>query len=200
MAETSRATTQISYIPDHAARNVKRLLSQDWDKPRTCALVAALGDGAQELEDQLFALVIDRQLEVATGALLDQWGGIVGEKRGPLEDRDYRKFVQARIMANTCTGTVDEILAIWKLVTGESEVKYLPMYPAGYKLQCLRDRPMSRPVRRRVRRIMEDVKPAGVAMVLIEAYRAPFGFEGELGFVAAPTASGYGVGKLSRVF
>ena len=193
-SEITTATTDLVYIPDHAARACAKLITQD-QKPRTRALVEALSAGAQLLEDQIFDLLVGRRLEVAAGDALDQWGAIVGEKRLGLVDGDYRRFIRARILANTSKGSVDEIIAVWALVTGGMTVRYFPMYPAGYSMLTIRGSWLSAPLRRRVRRIMEDIRPAGVEHELVEALIGPYGYEES----AAIYVLGYDAGTYARV-
>lgn len=187
------ASTDLVYIPDHPDRARRRLLSQDWDKPRIVALAEAMGGGAQALEDDTFDVLMGRRLEAATGATLDQWGAIVGEVRGTLDDADYRRFISARVLVNTGDGTVDELIAIFQVITAPSIVWFLPMYPAGFKLRAIRKVWLENVIRRRIRRMMADAKPAGVTMVLIEA------IEGYFGFADNPAASGYDVGTFARI-
>lgn len=162
-------TTQLTYIGDHAERAVAAALAQDRFRPRLRALLEAMGEGAQTQEDQFFDLLVSRGLDMATGAALNQWGAIVGEQRGALGDDDYRRFIRARILANICEGTPDELLAIFALVTGPSDVRYFLHPPAGFRLQAARTAPLSDVVVRRVRRLMQSIKPAGVSMVLTES-------------------------------
>lgn len=187
------ASTDLVYVADHARRSARRLLSQDWDKPRMVALAEALGAGTQGLEDVTFDLLIGRRLEAATGAQLDQWGSIVGEARGAIDDRDYRRFIEARILANISKGTVDDVLGVWERVTYPANIRYQAMYPAGFKLYAVRPKWLAPRMRRRIRRIMEDVRPAGVTLALIEALGGYFGFEG------GEASAGYNVGKFARV-
>lgn len=188
------ADTELVYLPDHGERAFRALLTQDLDKPRIAALARAMGAGAQELEDTTFDLIIGRALSAAVGAQLDQWGSVVGEARVGLDDEDYRRFIRARVLANICRGTVDEIIAIWSLVTAPATtVRYLPMHPAGFKLYVVRKKWLAEALRRRIRRMLEAVKPAGVTIELIEALDGFFGFDEN------PDAAGYDVGKLARI-
>lgn len=163
------STTQITYIGDHADRMVADALFQDQNRPILRALLQALGEGAQLQEDQFFDLLISRGLNVATGEALNQWGRIVGSQRGGLSDDDYRKFIKARILGNLCEGTPDQLLAILALVSEPSQVRYFEHFPAGFRLQVLRDSPLSDLLARRIGRLMRLVKPAGVGMSLTEA-------------------------------
>jgi hypothetical protein len=185
--------TQLAYIPDHGDRAVGKVLSQFKRKPRIAALIRALASGTQELEDELFSLIVSRTLTAATGAELDQWGSVVGEPRGSLGDSDYRRFIRARTMVNVCKGDVDSLIAIWQVVMGTEDVRFLPTYPAGYRLQAVRSALLPEYVRRRARRIMVDPKPGGVTSVCVEARRGFFGFSGN------PDALGFDVGRYARI-
>ena len=187
------ASLQLVYVADWSMRARKNLLGLDWSRPRIAALAQALGDGSQALEDVTFDVLLSNRLESASGVTLDRYGDIVGEKRGPLGDEDYRRFIQARILVNITGSTPDQLIAIFALVTFPSDVEYLPMYPAGFTLQAVRKSWLSEVMRRRVRRIMNDAKPAGVTIELIESLPGFFGFEGN------EAATGYDDGVLSRV-
>ncbi len=193
-SEIVGADLPISYIPDHPARMVRRFLFQDRSKPRIAALAGALGEGSQLHEDQSMDLLTGRLLHLSTGIQLDRWGAIVGETRGILGDTDYRRFIQARILVNICKGTSDEIIAIWKLVMDSNLVRLtLPGAPAFFSLAAIRSEWLTEGLRRRVRRIMADCKPAGVAMELIEALPGPFGFDDTF-----LPVEGFDVGVLAR--
>lgn len=194
-SEILGADLGISYIPDHPERMVRRLLFQDRSAPRIRALARALGEGAQLQEDQSFDLLNGQLLHLSTGIQLDRWGAIVGETRGILGDVDYRRFIQARILVNVCKGTPDELIAIWKLVMDTETVRLtVPGAPAFYSLAAVRGSWLTAGLRRRVRRIMADCKPAGVAMELVEALVGPFGFDNTF-----LPVSGFSVGTLARI-
>lgn len=168
----SESTTQITLIEDHPDRAVANALAQDRcaeDSPRYVSLLAAMGEGVQLQEEQFFDLLVGRGLNLATGAALEQWGAIVGEARGGLTDDDYRRFIKARVLANTSDGTPDELLTIFALITSPSQVRYFIHPPAAFRLQTIRGELLSDDMVRRVVRMMRSVKPAGVAMVLTEA-------------------------------
>ena len=198
MEEPTGASTELVYIPDHPERMVHALPSQDWSKPRLTALVRAIGEGIQTMEDTLFDLLIGGAFPAATGATLDLWGRLVGEERLDLSDLDYRRFIRARILVNRCNGTVDELLTIWAMITGPDNLYRLsPMYPAGYTLTVVRTTFLSEAMRRRVRRMMEDAKPAGVTTEYVEALYGYFGFVGAMG--GLPPGYPIGVGLMSRI-
>lgn len=161
---------QITYVADHKRKAVEEeLLSQFAGKPRITALIKALAQGVQYLEDMQFDLATGSTLTAATGRELDLWGQLVDERRLGLDDDSYRAVIQTKIRALRTNGTIDDLVDIFKALTDADEVRYFHHYPAGYRLTAYRDEPMSDERVRRVKRIMELCRPAGVGMVLAEA-------------------------------
>lgn len=135
------------------------------------AFMGGAGDSLQRFEDDAFLAMDAGYLDNAVGVWLDRWGLIVGEERGPLEDRDYRRFIRARALCNRFDGTVESSLAIWRLVMDVDELHgwEVENYPAAFYLVAVRDSLLTDIVYRRVFRTMQDAKPGGVTLTLIEA-------------------------------
>ena len=192
----SETTHVLELIPDHPDRGVARLPQQFRDPDgsrRLRALVCACLEGIQQMEETIFALLVDRTLDAARGAQLDQWGDLVGEQRGAVANDDrYRQLIRARILANTSRGTTDEIIRIVQLVTEDSEVEESAVYPATFIVYILRDAFVPDVVGRRLQRLIEDAKGAGVAFHLVEAVYGYFGFADD------PDALGFGEGLFAR--
>ncbi len=194
MAEPAQtATTETLYISDWVDRAGARILV-NWDKPRIRALVAALATGQQAREDEQFDLLLSVAIQDSTGDLLDKWGEAVGEQRLGLSDNEFRPFVLARMLANTCDGSIDKLIQLFRAATQPNvDVFYLSVFPAGFELNVVRPLPMSEAVSRRVARMMEDARPGGKHMTLIEAVPGYFGFEQN------PDALGLNQGLLAQV-
>lgn len=171
---------------------VEELLSQWQDKPRMVAFVRALMTGGQAVEDLAYFLIVDRTIDSATGAQLDQWGSIVGEPRLGLLDNDYRRFIRARILVNNCPGTTDALITLYKLVMSADAVFERATPPAAFILYAHRATHINAQLTARAIRIMRDAKPMGIRMQLMEITPGYFGFS------TNPDASGLGVGRLSR--
>ena len=178
---------------DHASVAITRLKSQFIGCPRIEALVRAIGAGVQALEEEIFTLIVARTLTASTGAQLDQWGSVVGEPRGGLPDSSYRLLINVRAFANRSRGSNDQLIEIAQITTAPSEVRQVDMFPAGLQINIRRDTLMSERRRGRVRRLLKDVKPAGVALLVVESVGGGFGFEGN------PDAGGYNQGGYARV-
>lgn len=185
--DPERTTTVLRHVPDHAELARLGLTVPLREKPRAAAMAQALGAAAQGFEDTMHAQLTGATLANAVGADLDDWGAIVDEPRGVLlADDQYRLFVQAAVLANRCDGTPDKLLEVFSLITAPHlVVDYLPMLPAGFVLQVVRLEWMTEPVRRRVRRLMDRIQPAGRTMVLTEGIAGAWAPEG-YPYAAAP--------------
>ena len=169
--------TEIVYIPDYRDLASALLLSQYRESPRVQALIKALAGATQEIEDISFDLLVSTTLSAASGWALDQWGAVVGEDRGGLDDEDYRRFIEARILANLSDDTIDRMISVFEIVAGPGEVRYFELYPAAYALTIKRDSPLTDALRSRIRALMQSIKPAGVGLTLIEGSRQAYQYD-----------------------
>jgi len=154
------------------------------------ALVGSIGAKLQEVEDDHFDLWLSSQLQVAGGPLLNQWGKMVGEARGGLDDDDYRVFIYARILLNLTDSNAVDVQSIAELVTAPSEVRIYPYLSFGYQVVIVRDEFMGARRAARVARFLRACKPGGLPIDITEQRPGDFGF---LGY-----GLGFGAGLLSR--
>ncbi len=125
-----------SYIFDYIDRFIL-LLPWQFRKARMEALARILAEEMHEIEDALYALIVERALNNAIGASLDQWGAVVGEARDGLPDETYRKFIGARILINLSNGEINRLTQILSILVGVLPIFYQPHYPAAYALEYL---------------------------------------------------------------
>ena len=184
----------VAYEPAWETRIRGFAMSQHRALPKWSALLAALGQMAQERERVFFGVLSGTLLDNARGDALDQWGQLVGEDRGALsDDVDYRRFVRGRILANRCKGSIGELATILSTITDAVEVRYQPMFPAGFQLYTIRRSWMTAPIRRRVRLMMADAAPAARILWMVEA------LVGFYGFAETEDARGLNRGTFARV-
>jgi hypothetical protein len=125
----------LAKVTDHVDAAVSRLIEQYRDKPLFRKLVEITGARAQILEDALWQLFTERSVETAVGEQLDMLGRVVGQPRQSFADDDYRLHIRARVKLNRSSGTVPELLEIFRLVTpGGTTLKFVPRFPAGFRL------------------------------------------------------------------
>lgn len=181
------------YITDHVER-ARELLTHDLsDKPNVDAVLVASVSEVQSLEDALYELTIQRRIETAQGAMLDQLGAIVGEPRAGLADDDYRRFVQARVETNIGEGEITRLISVLKTITGADVVHYQTTPPANFSVAYVVDSPLSTSLRARIVAQVVELTPAGVGFEVVESPTGFFGFQGN------PRALGFDAGKLSSI-
>lgn len=105
-------------------------------KPNMEALISAFRNRATELATTFADLITKRYLANATAAQLDVIGVIVGQARGDApDDATYKKYIQARILANRSSGSVEEIYDVLELILPAGATLALTDdCPAGFRL------------------------------------------------------------------
>lgn len=125
-------------ISDYGLRALRRLIEQLKNKQTIGPVLLAVGVQVQAVEDALWQLLTERDIDSAVGAQLDVLGKIVNEARGGTSDTDYRLRVRARILANRSTGTHEDIYRVFRAllagVVGYT-LQCTPAYPAGFMLR-----------------------------------------------------------------
>jgi hypothetical protein len=106
----------ITQITTHTADALARLPQQFQDKPKLAALISALVDPVQDLENAWWQLLVERAIGVAVGTQLDSIGVIVGQDRIGLSDDDYRRYLRARIAVNRSSGVDDDLIIVARLI------------------------------------------------------------------------------------
>jgi hypothetical protein len=104
----------ISKIEDHVERGLARLPFQFRDKPKLKAFLTVLMTPAQPIEDALWQLLTERDIDNAEGEQLDQIGVIVGLGRTSTDDEVYRRHLRAQILTNKSNGNVNDLIRIAK--------------------------------------------------------------------------------------
>lgn len=165
----AKSTTLLEKIWSYGDEAVDRLIGIYQRKERWQGLMRGLAAGLQRVEDDAYDVLFSTILELAGGDALDQWGRMVGEPREGLTDGEYRPFIEARILANLSDGTPGDLIQIYGIITEANRVLHWDHYPAGFRLTAFRDDPMGEMRVDRVVRMMRDIKPGGIQMVLCEA-------------------------------
>lgn len=194
MSRDHNATTRIVYVADHRDRAKNTLMAQFRNRTLLPALAESVGQMAQTVEDIAFGYLLGMLLPFAIGDQLDKWGARVGEPREGLNDRNYRRFVNARILVNHSRGRWDEMIVLWRLLTAPGVIATYTMYPAGISLYVLRHEPLEDTMIRKIRALMDDMKPAGVALELVEM------LVGHFGWPTDPGSEPLDVGDFGRAF
>lgn len=169
------------------------------DKPRIVALIEALAEGAQAVEDSLSSLIEDSRFATCQGAALDQWGAIVAEDRTGLNDIEYRQIITCKILAISCRGDTDSMIELGQRLFARPGVtfRHRTAYPAASWFFAGPIDPEDAPTKQYIQRagaLFRVGKPAGVGTNGV-LYRT-----GYFGFAEDPNASGYDVGVFAESF
>ena len=75
----------------------------------------------QDVENALYALLVERQIGTAAGDNLEIIGNLVGQARnGVTDDEDYRRYIRARIATNRSSGLIEQLLNVARLVLDDT--------------------------------------------------------------------------------
>lgn len=184
----------VTQITDHQARALATLLSQWGGAVKLKALLAALIERVQELDDDAWAMIAGRMLATAEGAQLDILGQIVGQRREGLADDDFRRLIEVRIQANLARGRVTALLQIASTLVG-APVTYRQAglgfnqfgipdsqnQGAAFRLSWEVDA-ISEDMVRILRRILSEIVPLGVGWEAVDARPGAFRFDVGDGF------------------
>ncbi len=176
----------------HADTVAGALLSQH-RHPDTMRLVRAFAAPVQALEDLAQHTYRARTLAHASGASLDFWGAVVGERRDGLDDATFRRFIQARILTNSSEGEIWRVVEIARLLTGSDRILYRPLYPAACLIQFEVSEWLPDALASRIRAQLLRALGAGVGLSLIEALPGSLILS-----ESATTSERLGVGLLAR--
>ena len=126
------------HIIDHVGSMLDRLLEQYKGKPVFEGVLTISGERWQVLEDlawdaQSFVL---RNIDNATGELLNIFGRIVGEPRGnSTSEAEYRFRLRARVVANRSKGLPEHIYGVFRALVGPDSLavtEYIMSGPGSF--------------------------------------------------------------------
>lgn len=124
-------------ITNHVERALARRIQKLKGKPSFTAFLTSLVQQAQPLEDAIYQLLVERQIDTAIEVQLNAIGSLVGQPRNGLPDDDYRRLVRARISVNRSNGRVSDVLTVAKLVIDDIDalLKITQEFPASVCLE-----------------------------------------------------------------
>lgn len=148
----------LEHVTTHVEDAADKVLFSLDDAATAQAFLAAFVKQIQLLEDAAWSVLMDKWLDTAEGAQLDNLGRIVGQPRGGFDDATYRRWLAARILLNRTSGTIPEILQIAEQVVDAPGVTHVyDRWPAAIEIS-----------------IRDGVQPYGaaIASILLKAVAA----------------------------
>jgi hypothetical protein len=175
-------------IDNHAELAVKRIISQYKDKPNVKALVESLGaNQIQQLEYALCGLHNRYNIDASEGSQLDLIGEILGVNRSGRGDDLYRIVLKVKAGVNNSDGTIEDIISIWSLVTGATDIEVRELGNATIEIES--NARLIQGLDTTVRDLFKGVVAGGVKINAKFYPEFPFQFED---FPDDPNAGGFG--------
>ena len=108
-----------------------RLLEQYKRNAGVLALIDALANQSQDLEDSAWTLQTMRTLSASVGVQLDGIGSLVGLDRGGRVDAIYRLWLASKILSNSSKGDAESIIAIGRAMINDTW-QLQDLWPASF--------------------------------------------------------------------
>lgn len=162
---------------DFERRALERLVSQDANRPRVAAYVAALAAATRVVEAVVVSVFFGLDFELAIGVARDRWGKIVGELRGGLLEARFEAYQGFRTTVNTTDATVPRMLALLERMFGPKTCRAVTMFPNGVKFYVEGGVFVDDIERAHAAQLFRDYAPAGACWPVIEATVTPFTFD-----------------------
>lgn len=164
-------------ILTHLTDGLARLMQQYKGQPNITGILKVYLRRWQAMEDLIYQLLSTFDIASATGNQLDVIGGMVGEIRQTSDDEIYRALIYLRIFRQRMTGTVPNVIKLYKSITKAERVEYTPSYPAGFSVNAIN--PTGTLSGTLIRSIMLTMVGAGIEAELLQSTADPaFVFEG----------------------
>jgi hypothetical protein len=179
----------VTQIIDHVARAKARVIQQYKEKQNLLAIIEAITNQIQDIEDALYQLLNGRLIDNAVGIQLDRIGTIVVLTRPiGLGDNFYRALLYAKIGQNTSQGETEKVLNVFRLATQSNTVNFQDCGLAGHILMGSGG-PLSPQIIDLVRELTQGSSGAGIRVDEIGYFDETdaFAFAGSGG-----TAKGFG--------
>jgi len=152
-----------SHNEEHVAEAISHLIQFFREGPRNLALLTALVEQVQEVEDANWAHHNAFDVDTAVGEQLDFLGKRVGERRSDRTDDVYRTAIRVRILVNLSNGRVEELIAIAIGLSPTADVFVRELYPAALEMSLST---YGTTTLQRAYLLLRRAKPAGVRLLL----------------------------------
>jgi hypothetical protein len=113
----------ITQNTDHEGA-VRRFIEQFKNKPDLEALTRIYLRQLQDVEDALFEIILERDLDNAVGVQLNTIGDIVQQPRTTPDDDRFRTAIRARIAINLSDATAEDLIKVANLLLQEYGESY----------------------------------------------------------------------------
>lgn len=191
--DTAAAADEVlSLNAQHAAQAINHLIEFFRQGPRNQAVLSAVCEQIQDLEQTFWDLYSKTFLSTAEGTQLDQLGEIVGEARNDRTDAQYRASIRIRVLVNKSRGRTEDLLEIADRFVADdlSAVIFAAEYwPAAMRLEV---QAVFSGLQADLARLLHKAKAGGVRLQVVTVDRTEAFIWGQRGDAGLTTPLAYG--------
>jgi len=155
----------IAQNTDHEGA-VRRFIEQFKNKPDLEALARIYLRQLQDVEDALFEIILERDLDNAVGVQLETIGKIVKQPRTTSDDDAFRVAIRARIAINLSNGTVADLIKVANLLLLEYGETYFVREEPPAQLRITITDPLQSSTAELIHGLLEAADLGGVRLLL----------------------------------
>jgi hypothetical protein len=177
---------------EHAAQAIGHLIEYFRRGPRNQAVLSAIAEQVQDLEQAFWDLYRQSFLANAVGTQLDQIGEIVGEARNDRTDAQYRAAIRIRVLVLKSRGRLEDLIEIAaRFVSDDSGAVIIAseLYPAGLRMEI---QAIFSGLQTDLGRLLRKAKSGGVRLDVVTVDRANAFIWGQRGDAGLTTPKAYG--------
>jgi hypothetical protein len=179
-------------MSDHVAAMQANIITQFKGQPNLAAFVNAVGAQLNDVEEFFTQILNNLCLENAVGVQLDGLGAALNQGRNGLGDSDYRTLLQARIVSQQATGTIEDMLVILKTLANCTYVSVQESFPAKMVLTAIQPTQPNL-TNADILTAVAQAKAAGVGALVLTASAPVFQYD----LPATANNAGYDVGHIA---
>lgn len=146
---------------------VRDLAGPFWGLPRIAAILVALLDQVQRIEDDAWDILELRTLDNADLVRLKVLGKLVGQPRLGFETEDYRALIRARARANRSQGRAIDLVEVAAILVGADPGDFNLTEGGNATLYVTALTPLTDTDVAKLRVILPDTRAAGVGVQLL---------------------------------
>lgn len=185
----------VDQITDHAERAIARLAMQYADKSTIQGICSSVGAQAQDIEDAIYGIYAQQDVATASDIGLEVIGYLFNEKRGDLNDTEFRAVIMAKIAALVGNATREDMIAVVEAIV-TTTLDSVEVRPGRADFEIIANSAsasfISDLVANRAARILKIAKAAGVRAIF--KYRN-FTTTEDVSFKYNTVGQGYSLGK-----
>lgn len=174
-------------ITTHEHDAMERVLEQYKGAKYVEGIISLVGQRAQEMEGHLCQMEHLDIVDACEGNQLDMLGADFGVERKGLDDDRYRLVLKARIAVTHSSGTTEDLIYLWGLLSGAKDIQVVEKFPCA--VEIFSDSKLIAGLEEFAKDLFSDALAGGVRLDVTYYQTYPFAVDIE---PEDPTTGGFG--------